>query len=416
MSLNSAQAFRTAFAVLAGMAIPSLVFGRVVFAICFSLSFIAMLASGLHRPIWRELVAIAKSPIGLIIFGTLAIWTVSSMLSNFPIRSLEATTRTALFVGLATVVNLALRKAPDLSELCMQTLVFSALACTALAILEMIALPELYWGLRFKGWVSTPLKSELKGFSALALMLAPLMALALWNWTGRLRRVAALALFVVVLLALLTGNRSVIAGFLGVAAAVAIAAIARRGIDKYAIWSALGVVTLVAVTIGWLHYSRQSAVQVAPPGDWLFPVWLIDFERQTIWQHVLEIARKSPWLGVGANTINFTPGADAPLPGHRFLHIVPAHPHNWVVEVFAEVGILGLISLAIVIMVAAYLQVKQYKQTLSPGALAALAIMAGYWVSGLFNFSYWSAWWQLSFVLAIAISTAGRGPHEKQLI
>ena len=34
---------------------------------------------------------------------------------------------------------------------------------------------------------------------------------------------------------------------------------------------------------------------------------------------------------------------------------------------------------------------------------AATAVSIGYWVSGLFNFSFWSAWWQVSFMVLLAL-------------
>ena len=76
-----------------------------------------------------------------------------------------------------------------------------------------------------------------------------------------------------------------------------------------------------------------------------------------------------------------------------------------------ETGIVGLTSLVIVIVVmfASYLRI--YATFRTPAVLAAIAVAAGYWGSGLFNFSFWSVWWQCSFVLMLVLCLAAR-EHE----
>jgi len=52
--------------------------------------------------------------------------------------------------------------------------------------------------------------------------------------------------------------------------------------------------------------------------------------------------------------------------------------------------------------------IRRYITFKNPATLTAIAVAAGYWSSGLFNFSFWSAWWQCSFVLMLALCLATR--------
>ena len=66
------------------------------------------------------------------------------------------------------------------------------------------------------------------------------------------------------------------------------------------------------------------------------PAWLIDYERQRMWDFALKLMHESPWFGLGINTINFQPGADAQIPNTLDLPMISGHPHNWMIEVLVE--------------------------------------------------------------------------------
>jgi len=56
---------------------------------------------------------------------------------------------------------------------------------------------------------------------------------------------------------------------------------------------------------------------------------------------------------------------------------------------------------------------RRYLQSRNPAFLAALLVSVGYWSSGLLNFSFWSAWWQISYLLLMAICLAGTTSSTK---
>jgi len=219
----------------------------------------------------------------------------------------------------------------------------------------------------------------------------------------------------VFLLVLQTDNRSAIAGFITIALAMVIVSLLNKASKTKAISLLMGACASVMGVVVWLKVTRMHLQGIVPNEDWLIPVWLLDFERQVIWRQALEFGMVSPWIGIGANTINFVHGADRVINGTPNLHVIPAHPHNWAVEIFAETGAIGLIFLLVTIAVFAVQTLLKVRRTSQFELIAAIAIMAGYWGSGLFNFSYWSAWWQLSFMISLAICFACAYGPEKRL-
>ena len=95
------------------------------------------------------------------------------------------------------------------------------------------------------------------------------------------------------------------------------------------------------------------------------------------------------------------------LPNNN-LNVIPAHPHNWLVEVFTETGALGAFALLTLVITLCLKLSGDFLKSGNTALLAALLVNVGYWSSGLFSFSFWSAWWQVSFLLMMAFCLAGR--------
>lgn len=418
---DTSRAFSNAFAVLVSAAIPSLAFGRAVFAVAFGLGFLALLASDLRRPAWRELVERARSPVGLAIVATLGCWTLSALGSDFRFRSLEAVWRSGLFVAAATMIHGGLRGRPELVRLAVISLVAMSCVAAAFAVLASTVLPELYWTLRLKGWIARPLQVELKAYSSVILFVLPLFALVFMDRRPALAGGTALSAMALLYLAYATSNRAAVAGLLGALMALILARAMRKRSAKVLLAGLGLLVGLTALVVYALYDSRAAAAHDALTKylrnqDWLVPLWLIDFQRQEIWGHALALVRGAPWLGIGANTINFTPGADTPMPGNESLHIIPSHPHNWAIEILVEAGAVGLVALLVTLALVFLSLLRCYRRTGDGGALAAIVILAAYWTSGLFNFSYWSAWWQISFTLSVALALTwdAQGRHRSE--
>jgi O-antigen ligase len=381
-----------AFAALIGAAVPTIVFGRAVFAVVLGIAFFALVISGLRCQAWRELRERSRTPVGIAAIVTITAWVMSSFGSEFPWRSFEASARTGFFVSIGVMVSGALKGEPRLRDVCFRAFIIVGASSALLALVEMTIAPELFWALRLKGWLAQPLHTELKSFSSLAVIVVPSIILAGWilrrYWMSLAVACSAAFLFLV----WENHNRAAIAGFLAIIGILAAFRLLRPGGHRSAV-TLVGFFIFGSLSVAvWLKATRPP---IELDADWVFPLWLVDFQRQTIWGQALEIWQKAPWFGVGANTINFDLSASRPLPGDESLHIIPAHPHNWIVEILAETGVIGLASLLVALLLLSLQLARRYR---------TMAVMAGYWVSGLFNFSVWSAWWQASFVLTLAVA------------
>lgn len=388
-----------AFAVSLGCALPIQIIGRGAIAVALLAAFLSFLSLPGKSIYVKRVYAAARGPVGLILLITCLFWLPNAFYSVDPVRSLEAVLRTFAFIGLGALFWTVLCGQEQVQELSMRTLILASTLAVITALVAQIAVPELYWFLHFRGWISMPLGTSLKPFSALAILAVPALILAGIRLKGTWAVLAVVNVIGFLALVWLTYNRATIAGLLGiiVLAAGLTAGFNRTRLVKVVV--ALAALTLFAAVLIWLNQTRQLR---GLGDDWLFPLWLIDFQRQTIWSFALDLFQQNFWLGMGANTINYAPGADAVIPRTINLATMPSHPHNWVMEVAAETGIFGLLSLLGAISLTFLRYVRSFFRT-GDGAYFVVACMAaGYWASGLFNFSFWSSWWQISFVVMTA--------------
>jgi O-antigen ligase len=255
--------------------------------------------------------------------------------------------------------------------------------------------------MHFKGWRDVPVGTSLKSFAALAVFMIPVLLWIGFQLRGWWVLFSAASAFGFLALIGLTYNRATIAGLIVmiVFGAGLVAWTSRSRLIRISL--PLGALAVLIGVMVWLNVTRQRP---GFDGDWYFPLWLVDYQRQSIWRFAAEIVQQNFWFGMGMNTINFAPGAEAVIPNtiHK-LKMIPSHPHNWVLEVMAETGAFGLLSLFGAIAVSIFHFIRKFLLNGDNAYLVATCMSVGYWVSGLFNFSFWSAWWQMSFVLIIAL-------------
>jgi len=65
------------------------------------------------------------------------------------------------------------------------------------------------------------------------------------------------------------------------------------------------------------------------------------------------------------------------------------------------------------VLLSAFLILKKYLANFQKGYLAVMSVFGGFWVSSLFNFSIWSAWWQMVFVVVSTIILANSNFHNR---
>ena len=403
-------------AVLAGITVPFLVFGRVVMAVPLILAALVLVWLPGRRDYWRVVLEAARTPVGVLLLATLVLWLPSMFASPVPLRSLEAWIRVPIFVGFIVFLAAMLSERRETLALALKALMVASAVTTVFALCSLTFQPEVLAFFRRSGWSAMPYPGFrphdiLKPFAALSVLMAPVLVWAGWRTGAGWRGLAVATVVGLLAVVWLTYNRSAIAGLFAMAVVFAglMMIVYRRPVIYVASFVFILVVTLPLML--WLYETRSAdfpplASQLPEGTVMFFPSWLIDYQRQLIWDHAFNIGMDAPWFGNGINVINLLPGADAPMPGNT-LNIIPSHPHNWLVEVFAETGAVGAISLVILVTTLCFKIARNYLHSRDDGMLAALLVNVGYWGSGLLSFSFWSAWWQVSYLLMTALCLTG---------
>ena len=90
------------------------------------------------------------------------------------------------------------------------------------------------------------------------------------------------------------------------------------------------------------HFDESSIQEF----EFKIPTSLVDIHRQFIWGFSLSKFFEKPLLGFGPDTSNFIEGGQKEI-GHTHtgdMTFIPSHPHNFLVELLLELGIVGTIS------------------------------------------------------------------------
>lgn len=386
-----------------GLAVPLMIPGRGWLQASAAVALLACLWLLRRGAVARPRLA---GPHGWACIAVLAGWLPGAVLSFDPLTSLGTWLRTALFLGGSALLLQALRADAGRWRLALKILVGAALVLVVYGDLCAF-IPELAWLQR--GRVLDLVYTRL-GMKAAASAVLCLVPVTLWagarlggNWRWAALAMAALSPVLMVT----TGSKSSFMGVLAMAAMVVLALLARRS-GKLA--AAAGLAGGLALAVGgYLLLSKP-----VPPvmGNPMFaPTWLIDAHRQTIWQFVFARFLDSPLVGNGINIINLLPGAHDTIPGIG-AEYVPSHPHNWLVQISAETGLVGTLPMIAAILFVIGRAFRAYAATGHGDLLAQLALLAAFWSSALFNFSFWATWWQLCFLLLMVLVMAASSHRD----
>lgn len=410
MSVMTPSSIRNISIVLVGAAVPALVVGRSALAVALGLGVIGLMVAERRSGVWRDMASAARSPLGLMVLLAVALWLPSMAASPMPGRSFEAWARVPVFLALTGLVWAALARGREGHDLALKAMVAASAAAVIPALVALAGLPELISVLRARGWVDANPVLDLKAFGAVSLLLLPAVLLAGRRLGGRWLMGALASGAGLLGIIWMTHNRSALAGLLAMILTGGVLAMVIDRRPKVIAAVGAGLVVLAAGIMFGLYDARGN---IQPPEGAVaaLPTWLIDFQRQTIWRFALDLGSDAPWFGRGINIINFLPGADTPMPGGG-LTMIPGHPHNWLIEVFAETGLIGVLGLVLVVAALAVRLGRDYLRRRDDAVSAALMVHVGYWASGLFSFSFWSAWWQVSYLLLMALALAGRADGE----
>lgn len=117
--------------------------------------------------------------------------------------------------------------------------------------------------------------------------------------------------------------------------------------------------------------------------------------RQVIWKRVLEFIWDKPVFGSGVGALR---AYREQIPDGVFAGqlLVPNHPHNMLLQVWAETGGVGAALLSVVVLLAAFRLPRP--ETLGLSALRISAIIGGLTASWV-SFDIWNEWWWAVFCL-----------------
>ena len=387
-------------AALVGIAVPFLVFGRAVTAVLLIVAVLCVFFLPQRDGCLRSLVRQARTPIGIMVGVTLALWLPGVVFSLDPLRSVLVWTRMIFFVGAAALIWAAFVEDARMPALALRALLAGTAIMLAVSLVALFVAPEVLSFVRAKGWRAADAVLGLKGFASAAMLLVPVV---LWSGVRLGGKWVSCAVAEALGLLVIIGDtisRSAIAGSLAMLTVAGVMVVWSRRQRRVTVLAGLAMGAVIIAVLVWLYTHPMS-----PPGaeaPWGMPLWVVDFHRQSIWKFTFNVAMDSPWFGHGINMINYVAGAFDQIPGYAYIYI-PAHPHNWVLEVLAETGVVGLAPLVVLMAMMVARLARGYLRTGDPAVLAATAVAIGYWVSGLFNFSFWSAWWQVSFMVLLAL-------------
>ena len=135
--------------------------------------------------------------------------------------------------------------------------------------------------------------------------------------------------------------------------------------------------------------SSADSAGLAVPGSALHRAHIYDFVLESIWQR--------PVIGWGLDASSLMPGVEKVIPSlDRTL--LPSHPHNGVLEVWAETGAVGAVLGASLVWLILGRIGSGFPDRAATAA--AVAAFAAYLVIGLLSFSLWATWWLSLAVLA----------------
>lgn len=382
-----------------GLVVPLLLFGRTALAVAAAVAIVGLFATAHRSRLAGGINEAMKTPLGALVWLTFALWLVSVAGSVEVGRSIEVWLRMAALLVVGTGLCVLLRARRDLHRLALQALVAGAAVCGALAPVALTVAAQPYVWLMGHGddagGPALVASQVMKSYgTALALAMPAVLWAGFrlgggWRWAAlAYQALAALALF------LLASRAGLLGGGLGIGLLACWYAVRqKRG------WMLLLLVPVVAGAVAYVFLDNQRNNEIEAALG--LPAWLVDAHRQTIWHHSLSYVELAPWFGTGPDTINHLPGAEDIVPG-SYVNYVPSHPHNFAIEVLVETGAVGLAAMLVTLALLAAGLVRAVRRD-GAAAVALVAMCVTFWLVNLISYSFWSYWWQASWVLLTAL-------------
>ena len=410
-----ARRLGVAAAVSVGIALPLLASGRAVSGVVLAAALILVLLHPRRIETLRLAARELRTPLGAALVVLFACWLVSTLLSADIGRSIGVWGRMIGLIAGGTLLGAFLGQDERVHRLALQGFVGAGLVCLAIALFGIYLHSPIYGLFHGQGWEEVLAAKLLKGYGSAVACLIPIWLWAGWRLGGAWRWAGLVLLPAGVLLILAVDSRAGLVGLVaGAVVGAAMLALGAPGLGRLraGLLSALGAAMVAVVCIALAQLPAISepdglgdgAATVTP--DLAPPAGLLDPHRQAIWGFARDRALEAPWFGHGIDMASRLPGANAVIAQFN-QEFIPSHPHNWLLEMFLETGALGTLALLGALVLLGRRLLARTATDRAAGA-AGLALTAAFWCSSFFNFSIWSAWWQLVLFVALGFVLAAR--------
>jgi O-antigen ligase len=123
--------------------------------------------------------------------------------------------------------------------------------------------------------------------------------------------------------------------------------------------------------------------------------------RLGIWHHVAQLVVQSPVLGHGFDAARDLSDRNEVLPGTD-LPAIPIHPHNGVLQVWLELGAVGVCIVAGLLIAGWRATQALWDAPLAGATVAGTLVAAAILI--LVSFSLWNTWWLATLGFAAAFT------------
>ncbi|MBX2831172.1 MAG: glycosyltransferase [Rhodospirillales bacterium] len=391
-------------AILFGISAPLFFFGRAAVGIGLGLSLILAVISGLNGEAWRQMRRDLTSPLGVLVVLIFICWLPSVIGSINPDKSWGTWFgRLGMLGGVWYLMRLIAPKA----RYAWNALVWSTLGLLGYCVLASVTTPDI---LSIKAMLDperhVDITRRLKPNGSFFMFAAILFAADVFDRKGWAKLPPLLGIVAFFIVIEVSDARANTAGALAAFAAMVVAA--WLVLENKLVKAALLVGAVVGV-IGILIWLSSITTQWAFTGEFepYLPTTIIDAHRQLIWQFAYSHVFDHPLRGWGINAAPWIPGADGMVEGFNQA-VLPGHPHSWFMEIWLETGLFGLIPTVLLALGCAFIGLRMTRREGLIVAGPVLGILAAYWFSGLFNYSFWTSWWFAVFVIALAMAILRR--------
>lgn len=391
-------------AILFGLSAPLFFFGRTGLGIGLGLSLIAALASADHAEAWRKMRADIATPIGLLVCAALAVFFVSAAGSIMPGKSLETWAgRFGMMAGIWYLMRLIEPKARLAWDAC----IYGVIAIVGYCILAILVYPEMLSikALREPDF-AFDITRRLKPIGSFLIFGAMLLVFDAIDRKGIRRYISVLTALCILPVLEVSQGRANVAAIMAAACAVGFCAVLliQSRILKVAVLVGVAGVCVIALT--WLSGVTSNASSLMGFDTYL-PTWLVDIHRQMIWHFAYSHVFDHPLIGYGINASPWIPGANE-MAGTSNQSVLPGHPHSWFMEIWLEVGLIGLAVVVLLVLTIAGTAIRDVCRHGLKASALPLMMLAAYWFAGLFNYSFWTSWWFGVFLLSLSLALLRR--------